>query len=64
MELDFASCLAAAFTPGWDHLPFMLGSGRIIKPSLVDLKGMTSGKEQPPDKLKLERVRRKMKGYF
>ena len=57
MELDFATCVATDHVPGWESLPFMLGSGRVVRPSLVDLKALTSGQEQSPDKTKLEKVR-------
>lgn len=56
LELDFCTAIAADRLPGWEELPFMVGSGRVVRSSVVDLKAMASGKAPPPEKAQLEKV--------
>ena len=58
MELDFVTTFASDHVPGWSDLPFALGSGRIVRPSMVDLKAMSSGKAPALEKQRLDQVGR------
>ena len=56
VELEYATTFAAKYIEGWELLSFIQSGGQYVKPSVVDVKAMASGKAAAPEKLLLEQV--------